>query len=557
MEGNGERPMSLRREPIDPIPELTATVARAAFPKGNTYMRMRDTLGVIYDDATFAQLFALQGRPAETPWRLALVTVMQFKEGLSDRQAADAVRGRIDWKYVLGLELEDSGFDHSVLTEFRSRLIDGSVELSLLIAFLQACHDRGYLRERGQQRTDSTHVLAALRLLTRMENVAETLRCALNAVAEAAPEWLREHFGPERLERYTRRIEEYRLPKGQEARQEFAKMVGMHGMKLLTDIYAPDSPPILRDLPEIQVLRDSWIHQYVIKEEQVFLRDPKDQPPVSQQMRSPYETEARYAKKGSVEWVGYKVHLSETCDVDLPNLVTNVQTTIATVPDIEMLKPIHNDLVEAGLPPSDHYLDGAYIGAWEMVKSARDHGIRLIGPVRRDNGWQARAGEGYDASHFAVDWDHHVVTCPQGHESIQWCQTETWRGNQKIHVGFSKVDCRECGVRDNCTRAKDRPRSVSLHPQVQREALEEAREKQGTPAFWGSYAKRAGIEGTISQGVRLCDLRHARYRGLAKTHFQGVATAVGVNFARLGDWLDHVPKAPTRKSPLATLICPN
>src|ERR671931_521577 len=137
--------MSLRSEPIGPVPEETARVVRAAFPRGNLYVQLRDVLGVVYEDASFAGLFAVRGRPAEVPWRLALITVMQFAEGLSDRQAAEAVRARIDWKYALGLELSDPGFDFSVLSEFRSRLVAGSAEHSLLDALLAVCKQRGLL----------------------------------------------------------------------------------------------------------------------------------------------------------------------------------------------------------------------------------------------------------------------------------------------------------------------------------------------------------------------------------------------------------------------------
>lgn len=113
--------MSLKPQEFGPIPEETARVARAANPKGNVWMRMRDELGVIYQDEAFAPLFSHTEQPAEAPWRLALVTIMQFAEGLSDRQAADAVRSRIDFKYALGWELSDSGFDQTVLSEFRAR----------------------------------------------------------------------------------------------------------------------------------------------------------------------------------------------------------------------------------------------------------------------------------------------------------------------------------------------------------------------------------------------------------------------------------------------------
>ncbi len=181
--------MSLHPEPIRPIPEHTVRVAQAAFPRGdNTYMRMRDEIGVIWEDEDFAPLFSTRGQPALAPWRLALVTVMQFAENLSDRQAANAVRARIDWKYALSLELTDPGFDFSVLSEFRSRLVEGEGEQLLLEKMLSRFKDRGWVKARGSQRTDSTHVLAAVRALNRLELVGETLRAALNALAVVAPE---------------------------------------------------------------------------------------------------------------------------------------------------------------------------------------------------------------------------------------------------------------------------------------------------------------------------------------------------------------------------------
>lgn len=168
--------MSLRIESAGPVPKETVRVARAAFPKGNVSMQRRDVLGVIYADETFSPLFAARGRPAECPWRLARVRVRQFAEGLSDRQAAEAVRARIDWKYALGLVLDDAGFDYSVLCEFRARLLEGSLDQLLLEALLAACRTQGLLRRRGRQRTASTHVLGVLRLLNRLDQVADWTR---------------------------------------------------------------------------------------------------------------------------------------------------------------------------------------------------------------------------------------------------------------------------------------------------------------------------------------------------------------------------------------------
>jgi transposase len=228
--------MSLKPQTYGPIPEETARVAHAAYPKGNVWMRMRDELGTIYQDEAFAPLFSHTGQPAEAPWRLALVTVMQFAEGLSDRQAADAVRSRIDFKYALGLELTDPGFDHTVLSEFRARLVAGNSEQVLLDAMLTLFKERGWLKARGKQRTDSTHVLAKIRALNRVLCVGETLRQALNCLAIVAPDWLLAHSQPEWVERYEARMEDARTPLGEEARRAYAEVIGADGASLLSAI---------------------------------------------------------------------------------------------------------------------------------------------------------------------------------------------------------------------------------------------------------------------------------------------------------------------------------
>ncbi|MBO0781902.1 MAG: transposase [Ktedonobacteraceae bacterium] len=215
--------MSLKPQVIAPVPAETARIARAAYPKGNVYMQMREILGSIYTDEDFADLFPKDGQPAEAPWRLALVTVLQFVENLSDQQAADAVRGRLDWKYLLGLELTDAGFDASVLSEFRARLIKQHAEERLLENMLALFQQKGWLKARGRQRTDSTHVLAKIRALNRLLCVWETMRAALNSLAVAAPDWLRAHSHREWVERYGPRSEDSHLPVGEAERLTFAR----------------------------------------------------------------------------------------------------------------------------------------------------------------------------------------------------------------------------------------------------------------------------------------------------------------------------------------------
>src|SRR4051794_39118586 len=228
--GPPRRPaMSLKPTPIDPVSEETARVARAAFRKGNPLLKLRDELGAIFAGADFADLFPKLGQLGLPPWRLALVTLLQFRENLPDRQAAEAVRARIDWKYLLGLELTDPGFDHTVLCEFRARLLAGGAEERLLHELLEACQARGLLKARGRQRTDSTRVLASIRALNRLELVGETLRAALNELATVAPDWLRQAAPKDWYGRYAHRVEDGRLPRAEAEREAYARTVGEDG----------------------------------------------------------------------------------------------------------------------------------------------------------------------------------------------------------------------------------------------------------------------------------------------------------------------------------------
>ncbi len=255
--------MSLKILPFPPVPEETARVVHACFPHGTLAVQVRDALGPLSNDEDFADLFPTRGQPAEAPWRLALVTVLPFLEGLPDRQAADAVRSRLAWKYALSLELSDPGCDHTVLSEFRTRLVAGGVEERVLDRVVELARARGWLKTRGTQRTDSTHVLAAARALTRLECVGETLRHVLKVLAEVAPAWLQPRAQPEWVERYAQRVEEYGLPKSKAEREPYAhEVVGADGWRLLDARDDAATPPGLRDLPAVQTVRRVWSEQY-------------------------------------------------------------------------------------------------------------------------------------------------------------------------------------------------------------------------------------------------------------------------------------------------------
>jgi transposase len=407
--------MSLHPQPPSPsIPAETARVARAAFPKGNPYLTLRDDLGPVFADGDFDDLYPKRGQPAYPPWRLALVTLLQFREGLSDRQAADAVRARIDWKYLLGLELGDAGFDFSVLCEFRSRLLAGSADERLLERVLEACRARGLLKARGQQRTDSTHVLAAVRELNRLELLGETLRAALNAVATANPDWLRALAPPVWYERYSRRIEDLRLPKTPAAREAYAGQVGDDGFQLLAALDDPEAPPTLAALPAVEAL--VWRRHF----ERETTPDSPEEPGRARlqavrgrggedRLESPYDPEARYRSKSGMGWTGYMVHLTETCDEDAPRLVVHADTTAANVHEAMRTEPIHAALAAKGLDPATHLVDAAYVSAAHLLAAHETFNIDLVGPTRADQSWQHREGNAFRAADFHIDWDANPV----------------------------------------------------------------------------------------------------------------------------------------------------
>jgi transposase len=556
--------MSLRPQPLESVPEDTARVARAAFPKGNPYLTLRDQLGTIFQDEDFTALFPSCGQPGLCPWRLALVTIMQFRETLADRQAAEAVRARIDWKYLLGLELTDPGFDFSVLSEFRDRLLAGHQEAILLEKLLAQCCARGLLKARGQQRTDAPHVLAAIRVLNRLELVAETFRAALNDLATVAPDWLQAIAPVVWYERYGRRIEDSRLPTTEAKRQAYAQTVGEDGFSLLDALDAPEVPQAARALPVIETLRRTWQRHYertpgeaaadgTPRHPSVRFKTNGTLPPAAEGIESPYDADARYRHKRDTQWTGYLVHLSETCELTAPHLVTHVQTTPATVHEAQCTEPIQQALVAKDLPPSEHLVDAAYIDAALLVTSREAHGIVLRGPTRPNSSWQSQADGGYTVEHFAIDWARQQVHCPQGKTSGSWAERVDHTGGPYIQVRFRQQDCGVCGARACCTRATRAPRSLKLHPQAQFAALQAARVWYRSEEGQQSYKRRAGVEGTLSQGIRTFGLREARYRGVTKVHLQHVATAAAINMERLVAWLNERPRAKTRISRFAAL----
>jgi transposase len=543
-------------------------------------MRVRDLLQDLFVDDDFVGWFPVDGRRGVSPARLALVSVLQYAENLTDRQAARAVACRIDWKYALGMELTEPGFDHSVLSEFRDRLAQNDRADRLLKLMVDRLAAAGLVKSRGRARTDSTHVLAAVRRLSRVELVAETMRAALEALAKVDEVWLAGLMPEHWAARYGRSVRHERQPSGAQAVIAYVEQVGADGARLLQAVHAADAPVQAVQEPAVDVLRQVWVQQYWCDENATMRwreakmsrarrsregttrrntanrdddAEPARVPWSTVEIVSPHDPQARFSHKpGKVEWVGYKDHQTETCDDEKPNLIVHVVTTPAPEQDITAVDTIHAALVDNNVAPAEHLVDSGYVTPETIYRAAFNHQITVVGPVREDP--RADQRPGFTKEDFQVNWQDRTVTCPQGATSPPWKPTLADR-KPRLSVLFRRSDCRACTTRRQCTGNVDgKGRHLLLLPTPLQQIQSEARARQKTADWKRSYNLRAGAESTVSETVRAHGLRHCRYRGLAKTHVQHVLTAAGTNVVRISQ---HRPGRNRRpRTPLQQLFQP-
>jgi hypothetical protein len=348
----------------------------------------------------------------------------------------------MDWKYALSLELTDPGFDFTLLHDFRQRLLAHEAGQRFLDTFLATCKARGWLKARGTQRTDATHVLTAIRTLHRLECVLEAMHWALNQLSDGVPTWVQQHVPPARYTRDGLRSDQARLPKDASKREALVRQVGADGYQLLEWVRTADPSLGLRELPALETRRRIWLQQYyrctVPGLEALRWRMGDEQPPAAVRIALPYDLEARYSSKRETHWVGYKLHLTETCDVS---------------------------------------------------------------------------------------------------------------GDPVMRIRFDGATCRACPACRACTSAQDAPRQLTVRLQVYHEALQAARHRQETTEFKAQYTLRAGVESSLSQGVRCFDLRRSRYLGLARTHLQQLLTGTAMNVVRVIVWLWGEPLGERQRKP--------
>ncbi|MCY0924111.1 MULTISPECIES: transposase [unclassified Streptomyces] len=459
------------------------------------------------------------------------------------------------------------------MSRFRARLAENGMERVVFDRLLEHCREAGLVKAGGKKRTDSTHVISAVRDLNRTELAGESVRAALEALAVAAPSWLASVIDvAEFAERYGPRVDGWTMPSSKTKRDHLAQIFGQDALVLCRAAWSHNTPVWIREVEAVTLLRQVLVQTYTVRadargREVVSKRDADSDgvPPGSTRLASPYDSDARWSAKGDdLFWCGYKIHLTETCHapaeaeaegclrvVPAPNLITDVHTTDATVPDVKATEPIQKNLAEHEVKPAEHYLDSGYPSA-DLITAAAGQGIAMITPLLADHSPQAKAAEGFERSAFRIDWKARQVRCPEGSTSAGWYPV-TQRGKDAIVIEFSRADCRPCPSRDKCTSSVRGTRMLTLRPRELHERTVAARAEQNTESWRAKYALRAGVEGTVNQALDVTGVRRARYRGLPKVRLQHAFSATALNVVRLDAWWTTDPLRKPRTSRLERL----
>lgn len=529
--------MCLKVQSPWPMPEETGRIGGILLEEKSTYRLIGDQLFEMLKEADFADLYPAEGQPGLSPVILAFVTAFQFMEKLPDRQAAESLRMRVDWKYALHLPLEYGGFDFSVLSEFRDRLIEGKAEGRVFEKLVEQIREMGLIKERGKQRTDSIAMLTKVRNLSRLELVVETLRLVVGELVKVNREWSEEVLPPSWEDKYGERFVMQRY--SEKEWQEYELNIGNDGQWLLKRLEDRSAPAELQDLPEVQILKTVWAQQFREETGQMVYQDLKKYDGRTQ-IQTPHDPEARYSKKRHFEWVGDKVQVTETEDEDYPHLITDIVGTGSNRTDYEELPAIQERLEQRKCKPAEQYVDAGYMSGPNLAGSQKKQ-IDLIGPLPTVVTPQDLLPNGITQAQFQIDTIRNIVTCPQG----QVADHPTLVGHT-LHFQFSKQACNVCQLRLQCCTGKA-GRTIGISTDY--ELLQQARLRQKTEAFKQDYHQhRSGIEGTLSALTRGNGMRVGRYIGQKKRNLQAVFTGCAANLKRTALWLAGVRPQQRNKS---------
>ena len=519
------------------MPKETDEVGGKILGPDSVYKLVGDELFSQFPEEDFADLYSEEGKPAISPVLLSFVTIFQYLEKYPDRQAAEAMRMRIDWKYALHLPLSYEGFDFSVLCEFRDRLLKHKAEGRIFERLVEVFHSKGLIKERGKQRTDSIAMLTKVRRLSRLELVVETLRLAVGGVLRADRAWGELTIPPSWEERYGERFVMQRHTP--EEWDGYDRTVGQDGQWLLERVNSEGAPAELKNLPEVQVLKTVWTQQFREEEGKVVYQKVTSYDGHTQ-IQTPHDPQARYSRKRTQEWVGGKVQATETDDEGYPHVITDIAGTCSSQTDYEALASIQTRLEKRKCLPAQQYVDSGYISGPNLAYSQKQ-GIDLIGPAQAVVSRQTKLPNGITTDQFRIDLEKMQAACPAGHRVDP---DFGWKG--KVRFRFPDEACQACSLRPSCCVGKGgRTLCVGLSYPL----LQQARQRQKTKEFKQDYHKhRSGVEGCLSALARGNGMRISRYIGHPKRHLQALFSGSAANLKRVARWLAGIRPVRNHRS---------
>ncbi len=464
--------------------------------------------------------------PSRSCWRG--VCLLQFLERAPDRQAMELLAMHLGWKRALHRDLDAAAYDPSLLTYFRERLLDHEQARLVFDTILDGLMEAGWVAQRARQRLDSTHVLGVVRQISSLECGRETLRLALESLAEALAEAPRPVAWASWWERYVESKLDYRAE--EPTLWEKLDQAGADAWAVLE--WVMELPVAVQAQPKVTLLAQVFDEYFERVEQQCRGRRQH----TSGSVVNPHEPEAQWRSKGPTKnWTGYQVQVAETA-AEQPvepgeptrQFVTAVETQPATASDEAGLEQVLAAPQAAGHPkPCELYVDGAYVSAAKMAQ-AHAEGWELLGPAQPS----ASKAPGYGTEAFDVDVAARAAKCPAGEASTQCSRLEE-AASGKVSYRFEwSWKCRDCAHREPCVGVGPRHRSLVVGEH--HELLQARRREMKTDAFVGQMKRRAAIEGTISELVRAHGLRWARYRGLRKVALANWLIGAACNVKR---WL--------------------
>lgn len=476
-----------------------------------------------------AMYCADNGRPCEEPVRMLGISILQFMEGLPDRQAVEACCYDLRWKYALGMEVDSPSIHSTSLVKFRQRLLDNDLNSIAFDAVLESMRKAGYLKARKAQRLDSTHVLGMVSEMSRLECIREAVRLTLEHVVHE-DQLARPEAWSTWWDRYVESLPDYKA--GKEVLQEKMLQAGTDARDLLS--WLDTLPESVRSIKEIQTLRRVFEENF--EEQQAQLAKRRAQPPGA--VQNPHDPDAQWSSKGTIpakqkDWVGYKVQIAETLPTskDDPKAPTDaIITAVVTQPAIASDKAAMTEVEKEWErtqqeKPGCLYVDGGYTSGKELARAQQEE-REIKGPVQP----APTKGEKLSAEDFSIDIETRSAICPSGHASTNCSRMEEATGKINYRFEWKNSICQSCPLKDRCVGANQSHRSLVVGEH--HEHVQARRREMKTPEFKEQMHSRNGIEGTISELKRGYGMRRSRYRGISKTTFQNYMIAAACNIKR-------------------------